>query len=58
VITPTDDPNVFNLCDIDFDTGLFDGSREIEVSFGANMLPSGDITQLNAFTSLLAHLDT
>jgi hypothetical protein len=37
VISPTDDPNVFNLGDIDFNTWSFDGSRDIEVSMGPNM---------------------
>ncbi|KAF8496049.1 hypothetical protein JB92DRAFT_3126306 [Gautieria morchelliformis] len=46
---PIDDPEGFNLGDIDFG-GLFDGSREIEVLFGANMLSFSDIHQLKAFT--------
>jgi hypothetical protein len=52
VLSATDDPNVFNLGDFDVNE-LFDGSREIEVSMGSNMIPSAfvDMNQYSAFTN-------
>ena len=52
VMSATDDPNVFSLTDFD---DLFDGTRELEVSMGPNMMPSSllDMSQYTAFTNNL-----
>ena len=60
MMSPTDDPNIFNLDEIDFDVNeLFDGSRQIEVSMNASKMNAfhGD-SQLDAFNNFLAGFDS
>jgi hypothetical protein len=49
---------VFNLDGADLNQEVFDGSRPIQVTMGANPMSFGELGQLDTFASLLDHLDT